>query len=129
MARDWLDAVFKYRDLDLADRFVAVDVALVSDGQIQNGPIAMRRQWSQILAAFDPIEYHVEEIVSSSDAIAAFWSWRGKHVAKYGELPATCQWATGKGCTLMRRCGDQIAVIREHHDIAPVLRARQDCTD
>ena len=127
MARNWLEAAYNNRDLSVIDQFLAPDVILVTEGCSEHGRDAVRNHMQQVLSAFKPIEFVIDQVVSNDDnAVAVFWSMRKKHVATYRGIAETGRWVTVKGSTLMRCHRKKIKLFREHHHTASVLRGIQD---
>jgi steroid delta-isomerase-like uncharacterized protein len=85
-----VEDMFNRHDLDVADRYVAVDCIDSSGfpGQPE-GLVGMKARWAMLFEAFPDFEITVDDLVAEGDKVSMRATGRGTHRGDYFGVPAT----------------------------------------
>jgi len=121
MIRSWFERAFNQRDVQVVDELIHENVVLYAEGQTLIGRDHLRQRVNGLLAAFDPLQITVENVLLDGNTTVAYWTVRKKHIGEFLGIPPTQKWASLKGSSLTVFESGQIIQARDHWDVQHLI--------
>lgn len=122
LTRNWFQVVFNERRVDQIAELVTDDVILHSEGVTRRGVGVIQERVGAILAAFEPLELHIERCVREANTAVAYWRVRKRHVGEFAGIAPTGNWVFIRGSSMADFEGERIAEARDHFDVDDLIR-------
>lgn len=122
LVHEWFERVYNQRDLSAIDELMHPDVVLMAEGETRQGREMIRQRVSAILAAFDPLQIWVENVIGGPDYAVAHWYVEKKHIGDFLGIAATNKEVTLRGSSFAKYAKDQIIEARDHWDVQDLVQ-------
>jgi len=119
--QDWFDRIFNHRDMSVIDQYIDDNIRLTSEGQERVGKEAVRSRVKTLLAAFDPLQLHIERIADDDPWTICNWRVKKRHTGQFLDLPPTGKWVEVRGVSWVRIVQGKMVECRDYWDLQAML--------